>query len=189
MTKYSEEIKKKVEDAYLIDHLPFCEISQKFKIPRKTLYRWRDAGEWELKLEEQAKTMYLEEQMKVEVIAKKLNKSPNQIKTWKKDHKWEDEIRLFGNIALSREVHKMYLDTVKSAVRDNTLTNPATADKLSKLLKLVENLNPKRIMLGNIFQLLKDLTDAVLKIGDDSFSHSFQKYLPDMVDLLREKYE
>jgi len=189
MVRYSEEIKKKVENAYLIDHLAISKISAKFKVEKKTLYRWKKIGEWDLHIAEQAKIMYLDEQMKLVTIAKKLGKSLKQITLWKKENKWEEEMKLFGNIALSRAVHKMYLETVKNAVSDKTLTDPATTDKLSKLLKLVENLNPKRIMLGNIFQLLQDLTIAVIKIGDDQFSSNFQKYLPDMADLLREKYE
>jgi hypothetical protein len=61
-------------------------------------------------------------------------------------------------------------------------------DRLSKLLKVIEKLNPERIQLANIFQLLRDVADFVANLGDDNFTKSFQKHLPDIADHLREKY-
>ena len=132
--------------------------------------------------------MYLEQRLKLADIARKLRKPLTMITAWKETGKWDNEIFIIGNIGLARELNKDFVKAVRSALKENKFSEPATADKLSKMLKIIERLNPQRIKLANIFQLLKDLTDFVMKYTDDEFSKKYQKYLPEMADWLRGKY-
>jgi len=187
-SKYSDELKKMLFAEYTKSHLKISEISRKHKIPVKTLYRFKEQGKWDEYLKEQAKTMYLEERTKLPDIAKKLRKPLSEITNWKENGKWDNEIYIIGNIGLSRELNTEFIAEVRKALKEKKIAEPATVDKLTKLLKIIEKLNPQRIRLANIFQLLKDLTDFVMKYTDDDFSKKYQKYLPEMADWLRGKY-
>ena len=186
--KNHAETKEKVKKEYIEKFAKVSELSTKHKVCRKTIYRWKYADRWDDKLKDLAKVMYLEERQKLAAIAQKMRRSTNEIKAWKEKGKWDRDILLGGNIGLSREVHKEFMDQVRKAVKEKTLSEPGTVDTLSKLMKVVERLNPERIQLSNIFQLLRDLTGFVIKYGDDDFAKKFQSLLPDMADHLREKY-
>jgi len=186
--KYPKEYREKLRKMYTEDHLTLSEIADKEDVGRKTIYRYRRDDKWDEYLKQQAKTMYLEERCKINDIAVKLRKPENHIKRWKEDGKWDKEIFIIGNIGLSRELNTEFVKAVRQALKEQKLTDPGTVDRLSKLLKVIEKLNPERIQLANIFQLLRDVADFVSNLGDDSFTKSFQKHLPDIADHLREKY-
>ena len=187
-SKYSNELKKKLFAEYTKAHLRIAEISRKYKIPVKTLYRFKEQEKWDEYLKEQAKTMYLEERTKLPDIAKKIRKPFSEISKWKENGKWDNEIYIIGNIGLSRELNTEFLAEVRKALKEKKIAEPGTVDKLTKLLKIIEKLNPQRIRLANIFQLLKDLTEFITKYADDDFAQKYQKYLPEMADWLRGKY-
>jgi uncharacterized protein YjcR len=188
MARYSDEVKAAVQKQYCTQFSSITELSKKFKIPHKTLYRWRDDGKWDEPICKQAKQMYVDEQAKLPAIAKKLRRSIAQIKQWQKDDNWDEELTILGDIGLSRTLLVQIKDDIKKAIQDGTISEPGTADKITKSLAIVKHLMPKRIQLANIFQLLKDLTGFVTTLGDDDFAKLFQKYLPEMADYLRGKY-
>jgi len=187
--KYSIEFIDKIKSQYQSKPFPSVpDLSRKNKIPQKTLYRWRNKYHWDEVIIEKAKTMYLEERQKLTEISRVLNRTVNEISTWKKKGKWDAEIFIIGNIGLSRKLNEEFVKEVRTALKENRIAEAATADKLTKLLKIIERLNPERIKLANVYQLLQDLTEFVCNLGDNDFSELFKKYLPEMSDYLREKY-
>lgn len=109
---------------------------------------------------------------------------------WKKAGNWDADknLRITGKVSLARELELKYANKIQESLDNNSITDPKTADSLAKLLKIIKDLRPEREMLSNIYALLKDLTVFVKHLGDDEFSKKFQKYLPEMADHLRVKY-
>ncbi len=186
--KYTDKFIEDIKVLYVEKRWQLSRISKSHKIPAKTLYRWKKQGDWDRYLRDQAKIMYVDEQKKIPEIAKTLKKSVNEILRWKKEDKWDKDIFLSGTIGIGREAYKQFIEDVKKALKENNFSNPGIVDKFSKQLKVLDRLAPHRIMLSNIFQLLHDLTDFVIKLGDNEFANKFQKYIPEISDFLREKY-
>jgi len=189
MEKYDDKLRGEIRKAIVIDFKSVTAVAKKFKVDNSCIYKWMRNEKWVDEIKEQCKTMFLDEKMKIHDIAKRVGRTVARIKKWKAEGDWDAEVRIFGSISLAREVEKIYLKTVQAAVNDGDLASSEKTNQIAKLMKVVESLNPQRFQLGNIFNLLRDLTDVVLVLGDDDFSNLFQKYLPEMADLLRDKYE
>ena len=187
--KYNSIFREKLKKEYTQNFLSIPKIAKKYNIPPNTLYRFKKEDHWEETLIDIAKTMYLEQKLSPKKISKIIKKPIHLINEWKKQYKWDNEIYIIGNIGLSRELNTVFIQEVKLAIQEKRIAEPATADKLTKLLKIIEKLTPQRIQLANIFQLLQDLTEFIVsKIDDPDFAKLFQKHLPEMANYLREKY-
>lgn len=187
--EYTEKQIEKIKQLYINPPYPTINsIATKLKIPPKTIYRWRDERNWDRVLQEVAKTMYIEEQISTKDIARSMHRSHKKIEFWRINSKWDQDKYIIGDIALSREAMKKFKQEVQKSLKENTFADPGTADKLVKLLKIIEKLSPQRVRLANIFEMLKDLADWTCTLGDPEFSKLFQNHLPEIADYLRKKY-
>ena len=139
-------------------------------------------------LKEKAKMMFVNEGKKCYEIAKLLRVPITTIYRWKKKYKWDDYIKAGGMIGIAIELQKQYIDQIGEAIKKKKLSDPGVADRLVKISKVLENMMPKAITLSNIFNLFEVLAEFVANNTDDDFIKSFQKYMPEMSDYLREKF-
>lgn len=135
-----------------------------------------------------AKQFYVIEGQKIEDIAKIMKIPLKTVYAWKKKGEWDKALRSTGNIGMAMEMQKAFEEEIQQAITEKRLTDPSTADALYKTSKLMEKLLPKKIMLANIFNLLEDVTNYVKTVGNDKFLNDWIKYLPEVSDFLRKKY-
>ena len=108
---------------------------------------------------------------------------------WKERYEWNETIRGTSNIALAMNMQKQFLESVQQAIKDKKLTDPSVADALYKTSKLMEKLLPQKIMLANIFNLMEDISIYIRTyVRNDRFKDDWTKYLPEIADHLRRKY-
>ncbi|HOD52923.1 MAG TPA: hypothetical protein PKJ08_00210 [Candidatus Cloacimonadota bacterium] len=135
-----------------------------------------------------AKQLYIVEGQRIEDIANLLKIPVKTVYAWKRKGEWDKALRSTGNIGMAMEMQKAFEQEVQKAIEEKRLTDPATADALYKTSKLMEKLLPKKIMLANIFNMLEDVTNYIKTIGNDKFLTEWVKYLPEISDFLRKKY-
>ena len=140
-------------------------------------------------IKNQAKELYVIENKTVEEIASILRIPWRTLMRWKKLYKWEDDCKTASNIGLAMEMQKAFFERIQKAIHEDKLTEPAVADSLYKTAKLMEKLLPKKIMLANIYNLLQDIVGYInAYVEDDVFANAFARYLPEISEYLRKKY-
>jgi len=131
--------------------------------------------------------MYTLEGRSIKEIHKLTEVSKTTLYRWKKVDKWDRHIRSGGKLGLAFELQKEFVNEIHNAIEQDKLSDPGTADKLSKLAKVIENIMPESMTLSNIFTLFDVLVEFVTNFTSDDFIKSFQQYLPQMSDYLRKK--
>ncbi len=140
-------------------------------------------------IKEKAKQLYCIEGKTIDEIGTLLRIPDKTIYKWKKQFLWDDYLKTAGNVGMAMELQNAFAEEIQIAIAEKKLTDPATADALYKTSKMLEKLLPKKIMLANIFNLLEDIVIYTKNnIQDDKFVNSLSKYIPEIADFLRRKY-
>lgn len=138
---------------------------------------------------EAAKHMYMVEGKTQRQISKQLNVPEKTIRNWIKRHEWDRDIASPTGFNLLLEMQKEFAAKVKEVVEDGTLTDPAVADSLWKVAKLMERMMPKQVQLSNLFQFIDDMVKYFSTSGEsEEFLKCIQKHVPLFGDYLRKKY-
>ena len=132
---------------------------------------------------------YVAEGKSIAQISKIMKIPEKTIYKWKLKLEWDAKIKSTGGVGLGIEFQKAFEDAVRKAIKEKKLGEPATADALYKLLAMSQKFTPKKMMLANIFSMLEDITNYLkMKVEDDKFINEWAKYLPEISDFLRKKY-
>lgn len=135
-----------------------------------------------------AQEMYCEQGATPTEIADQLGVSVTTVYRWIKKYNWNAFLEDSGTISLSLKLKKEFNSELEKAIEESKLSDPATADKLAKLMKVYEKLAPEAMTLSNILILFQGLVEYVGQCGDDKFLEGFQMHAFDMKDYLRKKY-
>lgn len=138
---------------------------------------------------ELARRYYVVEGKTISQISQVIGVPETTIYKWQRREQWDKDVADGGNVSLWLNMQKQFAQAVKTAIDENKLTDPSTADSLWKTAKLMDRLMPEKVMLSNIFNFLEDITRFFATVaGDTEFLERFQDLLPDLADHLRQKY-
>jgi transposase-like protein len=138
---------------------------------------------------ELARRYYVVEGKTISQISQVIGVPETTIYKWQRREQWDKDVADAGNVSLWLNMQKQFAQAVKTAIDENKLTDPSTADSLWKTAKLMDRLMPEKVMLSNIFNFLEDITRFFATVaGDTEFLERFQDLLPDLADHLRQKY-
>jgi len=139
-------------------------------------------------IKDHAKDLYLQGRT-IPEVTKILDIPERTIMRWKKKYKWEDSEKSVSPLALVYQLQEAFNNKLQEALNDDTLGNPAVADSLVKLAKIMDRTIPKKIMLANILNMLTDVTAYFRNhVEDDAFIDQFSRYIPEIADFLKNKY-
>lgn len=138
---------------------------------------------------EAAKHMYMVEGKTARYIAEKLGVAEKTVYTWIKRHGWNRDIASPTGFNLLLDMQKEFASKIKEVTEDGTLTDPAVADSLWKVAKLMERMAPQRVQLSNLFQFMDDMVSYFSISGEsEEFLKRIQAHIPKLGDYLRKKY-
>jgi len=138
---------------------------------------------------QQAMKFYVLEGKSIAQISMLMKIPEKTLYKWKVKETWDNKIKSSGGIEIGIKFNEAFENAIRKAIADNKLGDPATADSLYKLLIMAQKFTPKKLMLANIFNMLEDITNYIkAKIGNDKFMEEWAKYLPEISDFLRKKY-
>ncbi len=137
----------------------------------------------------QAQRFYVLEGKTLEEIADLLKISKVTLARWRKAYAWDEQITDASTINIANKMQVELLSKISAAIEAGKLTDPAFADAAHKLIKILEKMRPKGMMLANIFILLKEVSDYLnAYCTDDGVKEAFATLLPGLSDHLRRKY-
>jgi hypothetical protein len=110
------------------------------------------------------------------------------LQRWKAEDSWDDALKQSGNIGLQMALQQNFITAIQEAIKNNSLSDPSTADSLYKLSKLMDKMLPQKTLLSNIFNMLESTTNYIRTLKDEKFINDWVKYLPEISDYLRKKY-
>jgi hypothetical protein len=109
-------------------------------------------------------------------ISKELSIPLKTLYNWKNKHDWQSYLRM-GRIEMARSVEQEVYKMVQEMMDKQQLGNPTEVDKLAKLSKALERLNPKRDIFNNLFTILEGITDYTNRAHDAELTKVWQKHL------------
>lgn len=109
-------------------------------------------------------------------ISKELSIPLKTLYNWKNKHDWQSYLRM-GRIEMARSVEQEVYKMVQQMMDKQQLGNPTEVDKLAKLSKALERLNPKRDIFNNLFTILEGITDYTNRAHDAELTKVWQKHL------------
>lgn len=138
---------------------------------------------------EAAKHMYMVEGKTARYISDKLGVAEKTVYNWIKRHDWNRDIASPTGFNLLLDMQKEFAAKIKEVTEDGTLTDPAVADSLWKVAKLMERMAPQRVQLSNLFQFMNDMVSYFSISGEsEEFLKILQAHIPKLGDFLRKKY-
>lgn len=135
-----------------------------------------------------AQNLYVIEGKTVEDISKILKIPTQTLYRWRYENGWDNSLKQGGSLGMAIKLQESLMNDIRKAIENGNLTEPQTADAIYKTSKLIEKFLPKKTMLANIFNMLQDVTTYIRNLGDDKFVSVWVKYLPEISDFLRKKY-
>lgn len=126
-------------------------------------------------LKDAALQMFIERKSLAD-ISVDLNIPLKTLYNWKNKNDWQSYLRM-GRIEIARNVEQEIYNLVQQMMDKQQLSNPAEVDKLSKLSKALERLNPKRDIYNNLFTILEGITDYSNRAHDQELTKVWQKHL------------
>jgi len=138
---------------------------------------------------ETARQFYIVEGKSPREIAEVMKIPVRCVYNWIKKGEWDKDIRDGSGLALSMEMERQFVGEIRKALDEERLTDPATADALWKIAKMMEKMRPKRVMLSNVFSFMEDAVNYfVNNENDGEWLEKLHKHIPLLADWLRRKY-
>jgi uncharacterized protein YjcR len=133
-----------------------------------------------------AQELYLQG-MKPERVAEILSVPVRTIYNWVDKGEWNKGNN--SSILLSAKIRTKMRQMVEAALDDGSFESTEFADKMSKLQKIADRLNPEGQMLGNIFAFLEGATEVMTRTNDNQFIDTWKKLIPEVAEHLKLKYQ
>jgi len=95
---------------------------------------------------------------------------------WRKKNDWDSRMRI-GNIDIAISIEQEIYKLLQKMIENESIGNPAEVDKLAKLTKVLERINPSRQIYNSLYRLLDGVTDYVNRAGDPELTKVWQKHL------------
>ncbi len=142
----------------------------------------------EPKLLELLEKEYVEYDISIPRIAKKYNINQNTLYSISKKHKWKEKRQMsMSDMGIANKV-KNALNQLLIKLSVDDLKDGKTADTISKINKLLKNLNPEKDILGYLLAFGHDLIKFAKLKEDPIFIEKLEEYLPEFSEFIKEKY-
>ena len=109
-------------------------------------------------------------------ISKVLGVPLKTLYNWRKKYDWDSRMRI-GNIDIAISIEQEIYKLLQKMIENKSIGNPAEVDKLAKLTKVLERINPSRQIYNSLYRLLDGVTDYVNRAGDAELTKVWQKHL------------
>ncbi|MFA5646518.1 MAG: hypothetical protein WDA18_09265 [Candidatus Ratteibacteria bacterium] len=135
-----------------------------------------------------AENLYVIEGKSINEIGNIMKIPIKTLYAWRKKDEWDLTIKTSSATGLALELSKSMSNELKKAMAEGTLSDPKTADALSKIAKIVEKIQPERTMLSNIYIMLDDVTKIIHHLNAPELMALWLKHIREISDELRKKY-
>jgi transposase-like protein len=109
-------------------------------------------------------------------VSRVLNVPLKTLYNWRKRYDWDSRMRI-GNIDIAITVEQEIYKLLQRMIENESIGDPAQVDKLSKLSKVLERINPSRQIYNSLYRLLDGITDYVNRSRDPELTKVWQKHL------------
>ncbi|MDD3535374.1 MAG: transposase [Candidatus Cloacimonetes bacterium] len=106
---------------------------------------------------------------------------------WRKKYEWDSRIRV-GNIEIAITVEQEIYKLLQKMIETESIGDPAQVDKLSKLTKVLERINPSRQVYNSLYRFLDGITDYVNRTREPELTKVWQKHLRAIGEHLRQVF-
>ncbi len=94
---------------------------------------------------------------------------------WRRKYDWDSRMRI-GNIDIAISVEQEIYKLLKEMIEKRTIGNPTEVDKLSKLSKVLERINPSRQIYNSLYRFQDAIIDYVNHADDPELTKVWQKH-------------
>ena len=123
----------------------------------------------------------------LEEVSRVLNVPLKTLYNWRKKYDWDSRMRI-GNIDIAISMEQEIYKLLKTMIEDKTIGNPTDVDKLSKLTKVLDRINPSRQIYNSLYRLLEGITDYVNRSQDTELTKVWQKHLRPIGEHLKQVF-
>ena len=131
---------------------------------------------------------YVEHYIPITKLANKYNINQNTLYTISKRRRWKEKREMtMSDMGIANKVRNA-LNQLLMKLSVDDLKNGKTADTISKINKLLKDLNPEKDILGYLLAFGHDLISFAKLKEDPVFIEKLEEYLPQFSEYIKEKY-
>lgn len=131
-------------------------------------------------------TMYLEGRKMAE-ISKELQIPPRTLYNWRREMDW-DKYKRVGNISIAKVVELQLYQMIHDMADNDLMGDPSEVDKLAKLTKVLDRLNPSRQVYNSLFTFLQAITEYVNRSRDTELVSAWKMHIEPISEHLKTKF-
>jgi hypothetical protein len=135
-----------------------------------------------------AKDLYCLQGKTIKEITAVMGIPGKTIANWKDKDEWDKQIATGSAMETFLQLYKAFNSKVLEVIENGTINNAPVADALLKNKKLLDQLMPGHVILGNMYRYLEDTTNYIADHGDDRMKEWWQEHIEVLGEVLRKKY-
>lgn len=137
---------------------------------------------------ERAKDLYCLQGKTIKEISGIMLIPMKTISNWKDKDEWDRQIATGSAMETFLQLYKAFNCKVLEVIENGTINNAPVADALLKNKKLLDQLMPGHVILGNMYRYLEDTTNFIAEQGSEAVKEWWQEHIVPLGEQLRKKY-
>ncbi len=130
-----------------------------------------------------AMAMYLDGRTMVD-IENTLKIPIKTLYNWRRRYNW-DEYRRVGNISAAKLVEMQLYEMLQDMANNDKLSDPSEVDKVSKLMKVLDRMNPSRQVYNSLYMFLEAITKYVNQSRDPELVSAWRAHMSSISEHLK----